>query len=90
MSGPCTAPAGPQCFEAWIAEFANLANGYDAPADRQLEQVWALASRATRTPRETAPRPPQPRGTTPWRGWTFSKRAISARSEGRPNIDAHK
>ena len=58
--------------------------------DRQLEQVWALASRATCTPRETAPRPPQPRGTTPWRGWTFSKRAISARAEGRPNIDAHR
>jgi len=58
--------------------------------DRQLEQVWALASRATRTPRETAPRPPQPRGTTPWRGWTFSQRAISARGEGRTKNDAHK
>jgi len=40
--------------------------------DRHLERLWALATRATRTPREAAPRPPQPRATTPWRGWTFS------------------
>ena len=40
--------------------------------DRHLERLWAMATRATRTPRETAPRPPQPRATTPWRGWTFS------------------
>jgi hypothetical protein len=42
--------------------------------DRHLERLWALATRASRTPRETAPRPPQPRATTPWRGWTFSPR----------------
>ena len=42
--------------------------------DRHLEQLWTLATRATRTPREVAPRPPQPRATTPWRGWTFSPR----------------
>ncbi|MFM8552859.1 MAG: integrase [Nitrospiraceae bacterium] len=42
--------------------------------DRHLEQLGALASRATRTPREVAPRPPQPRASTPWRGWTFSPR----------------
>lgn len=42
--------------------------------DRQVEQLWALATRATRTPRESVPRPPQPRATTPWRGWTFSPR----------------
>jgi hypothetical protein len=40
--------------------------------DRHLERLWGLATRATRTPREAAPRPPQPRGKTPWRGWTFS------------------
>jgi len=40
--------------------------------DRHLERLWALATRATRAPRETAPRPPQPRAPTPWRGWTFS------------------
>jgi hypothetical protein len=42
--------------------------------DRQLERLWALANRATRTPREQVPRPPQPRSRTPWRGWTFSPR----------------
>lgn len=51
--------------------------------DQHLERLWALATRATRTPCEAAPRPPQPRATTPWRGWTFSptvqrqKRALS-------------
>jgi hypothetical protein len=49
--------------------------------DRHLEQLWALATRATRTPRETAPRPPQPRATTPWRGWTFSRRVHSQQPE---------
>jgi hypothetical protein len=43
--------------------------------DQHLEQLGQLANRATRTPRETAPRPPQPRATTPWRRWTFSPRA---------------
>ena len=43
--------------------------------DQQLEQLWALATRAPRTPREVAPRSPQPRARTPWRGWTFSPRA---------------
>jgi len=42
--------------------------------DRHLEHLWALATRVSRTPRETAPRPPQPRASTPWRGWTFSPR----------------
>ncbi|MDF0667522.1 MAG: hypothetical protein P0119_16690 [Nitrospira sp.] len=40
--------------------------------DQRLEQLWALATRASRTPREPAPRPPQPRASTPWRGWTFN------------------
>ena len=40
--------------------------------DPHLERLWPLANRATRTPRETLPRPPQPRAATPWRGWTFS------------------
>jgi hypothetical protein len=39
---------------------------------QHLERLWALATRAPRTPREAAPRSPQPRATTPWRGWTFS------------------
>jgi hypothetical protein len=42
--------------------------------DQHLERLGQLANRATRTPRETAPRPPQPRATTPWHGWTFSLR----------------
>lgn len=42
--------------------------------DRHLTRLWALATRGTRTPRETAPRPPQPRARTPWRSWTFSPR----------------
>lgn len=37
--------------------------------------LWALATRTSRTPREVAPRSPQPRASTPWRGWTFSPRA---------------
>lgn len=36
--------------------------------DRHRERRWALATRATRTPREAAPRPPRPRASTPWRG----------------------
>lgn len=43
--------------------------------DQHLEQLWALATRAPRTPREVAPRAPQPRASTPWRGWTFSPKA---------------
>ena len=43
--------------------------------DQHLEQLWALATRASRTPREVAPRSPQPRASTPWRGWTFSPKA---------------
>jgi hypothetical protein len=55
--------------------------------DRHLEHLWALATRVSRTPRETAPRPPQPRASTPWRGWTFSRRVhnqkrMSASSQG--------
>ncbi|NGZ10985.1 MAG: integrase [Nitrospira sp. LK70] len=55
--------------------------------DRHLEQLWALATRVSRTPRETAPRPPQSRASTPWRGWTFSRRVhnqrrVSASSQG--------
>ncbi|WP_447978213.1 hypothetical protein [Candidatus Nitrospira bockiana] len=40
--------------------------------DQQLERLWALANRVTRTPREQVPRSPHAR--TPWRGWTFSPR----------------
>jgi hypothetical protein len=40
--------------------------------DGHLERLWALATRASRTPREMAPRPPRPRANTPWQGWTFS------------------
>jgi hypothetical protein len=40
--------------------------------DHHLERLWALATSASRTPRETAPRSPRPRASTPWRGWTFS------------------
>lgn len=43
--------------------------------DQHLERLWALATRAHRMPREMAPRSPQPRASTPWRGWTFSPRA---------------
>jgi hypothetical protein len=58
--------------------------------NQHLERLWALATRATRTPREAAPRPPQPRRQTPWHGWTFSARlqhqkhviATSLRSAG--------
>ncbi|MEW6544666.1 MAG: hypothetical protein AB1411_13800 [Nitrospirota bacterium] len=42
--------------------------------DGHLERLGALATRAPRTPRETAPRRPQPRASTPWHGWTFSPR----------------
>lgn len=42
--------------------------------DQHLERLWALTTRATRTPREAAPRRPQPRSQRPWRGWTFSPR----------------
>lgn len=42
--------------------------------DQHLERLWALATRVTRTPREAVPRPPCPRASTPWRGWTFSRR----------------
>jgi hypothetical protein len=42
--------------------------------DQRLERLWALVTRAPRTPREMAPRSPQPRKQTPWRGWTFSPR----------------
>lgn len=55
--------------------------------DRHLERLWVLATRATRTPREAAPRPPQPRATTPWRGWTFSptvQRQKRARATSQP------
>jgi hypothetical protein len=44
--------------------------------DQQLEQLWALATRVPRMPREAAPRSPQPRASTPWRGWTFSPSAL--------------
>lgn len=55
--------------------------------DQQLERLWALATGVSRTPRETVPRPPQPRASTPWRGWTFSRRVhnqkrVSASSQG--------
>jgi len=56
--------------------------------DRHLERLWALATRATRTPRETAPQAPQPRARTPWRGWTFSPRAVTSRA-GASSKSAH-
>lgn len=43
-----------------------------ARIDAQLERLWALANRGMREPRATVPKAPQPRGATPWRGWTFS------------------
>ena len=43
--------------------------------DQHLEPLWALATRTSRTPREVASRSPQPRASTPWRGWTSSPRA---------------
>jgi hypothetical protein len=55
--------------------------------DQHLERLWALATRAPRTPREAAPRPPQPRATTPWRGWTFSSRVRrSPQAPARPAV----
>jgi len=55
--------------------------------DQHLEQLWALATRAPRTPREVAPRSPQPRASTPWRGWTFSPRAPRPSSaSARPTV----
>jgi hypothetical protein len=53
--------------------------------DGHLEHLWALATRASRTPRETAPRPPQPWANTPWRGWTFSPR-IQQQKHGRGRV----
>jgi hypothetical protein len=52
-----------------------------ARIDAQLEQVWACANRVTRQPRATAPNIPQPRGVTPWRGWTFSAKVKRDRQE---------
>ncbi len=52
-----------------------------ARIDAQLEQVWACANRVTRQPRATAPRMPQPRGVTPWRGWTFSAKVKQDRQQ---------
>ena len=48
--------------------------------DQHLERLWALATRAPRTPREAAPRSPRPRKRTPWRGWTFSPQAVTSRA----------
>jgi hypothetical protein len=44
--------------------------------DQPREQRWARATRVPRMPREAAPRSPQPRASTPWRGWTFSPSAL--------------
>ncbi|MGH9668908.1 MAG: hypothetical protein ACRD3A_02195 [Terriglobales bacterium] len=55
--------------------------------DHHLERLWPLANRATRTPRATLPRPPQPRAATPWRRWTFSpsvQRQKAAMQQPRP------
>jgi hypothetical protein len=40
--------------------------------DRQLEQIYKLANRADRTPRETLPL--NYTNPSPWRNWTFSKK----------------
>lgn len=66
--------------------------GLSQRIDQQLEQLWALATRAPRTPREVAPRAPQPRVRTPWRGGTFSPRALrpaSASAETTVKTPAH-
>jgi hypothetical protein len=57
-----------------------------ARIDAQLEQVWAFANRVTRQPRATAPKIPQPRGVTPWRGWTFSAKMKRDRQEQRRHV----
>ncbi len=53
-----------------------------------IEQVWACANRVTRQPRATAPRMPQPRGVTPWRGWTFSAKVKQDRQQQRASASA--
>jgi Integrase core domain. len=57
-----------------------------ARIDAQLEQVWACANRGTRQPRATAPKIPQPRGVTPWRGWTVSSKVKRDRQEQRRHV----
>jgi hypothetical protein len=57
-----------------------------ARIDAQLEQLWALANRATRQPRATAPKIPQPRTVTPWRRWTFSAKVKQDRQEQRRHV----
>jgi hypothetical protein len=57
-----------------------------ARIDAQLEQVWAFANRVTRQPRATAPKLPQPRGVTPWRGGTFSAKVKRDRLEQRRHV----
>lgn len=57
-----------------------------ARIDAQLERLWALAHRATRQPRATVPRVPQPRQATPWRGWTFSTKVKRDRQDQRRQI----
>jgi hypothetical protein len=57
-----------------------------ARIDAQLERVWAFANRVTRQPRATAPKIPQPRGVTPWRGWTFSPKVKRDRQEQRRQV----
>jgi hypothetical protein len=71
--------ACPEADPAKVAALQRVQESTDPFAlsqriDRHLERLWALATRATRTPRERVPRPPQPRASTPWRGWTFSPR----------------
>ena len=57
-----------------------------ARIDAQIEQVWALATRATRQPRAMAPKIPQPRSVTPWRSWTFSSKVKRDRQEQRRQV----
>ncbi len=57
-----------------------------ARIDAQLERLWALANRVTREPRATAPTGAQPRGSTPWRRWTFSGKVKRAQQEQRRHV----
>lgn len=57
-----------------------------ARIDAQLEQLWALANRATRQPRATVPTIPQPRTGTPWRRWIFSAKVKQERQAQRRQV----
>jgi hypothetical protein len=64
------------CAEADPAKVAARQRGLETTdpvarsqrLDRALKRLWALATQATRTPRETTPRAAPPRASTPWQG----------------------